>query len=80
MSNITVANPPKALIVITALVCITVLLALNAIDETAGAGLLGSIVGYAVGNGIAARNGEPVQPILGTTRRDRRADDPHESQ
>ena len=60
------SNPPKALVAIIALICLTVLMALGSIDSSAGMGLTGSIVGYAVGNGVAARAGTPVQPILGT--------------
>ena len=60
-----IANPSKALIALVALVCVTVLLATNSVDESAGTGLIGMIAGYAVGNGIAARRGEEVTPILG---------------
>lgn len=58
-------NPPKAFIVLAGMICITILMAVKAIDQSAGTGLLGSIIGYAVGNGIAARKGEPVEPIIG---------------
>lgn len=61
----TLTNPPKAVIALAALICITVLLVTDAIGQDAGTGLMGMIVGYAVGNGIAARNGDPVQPIIG---------------
>lgn len=71
-------NPPKALIVLVALICIVILMVSKSIDETTGAGLLGMIVGYGVGNGIAAKNGDPVQPIIGTKRRDRRREDHEE--
>jgi len=37
----------------------------STIESDAGLGLLGLIVGYAVGNGIAAKQGEPVEPIIG---------------
>lgn len=60
-----ITNPPKALIVLVALVCLTVLMASHTIDSTAGAGMLGTIIGYGVGNGIAARKGETVEPIFG---------------
>ena len=60
-----IQNPSKAMIALVALVCITVLLAVNAIDQSAGTGLIGMIAGYAVGNGIAARKGEDVTPIIG---------------
>jgi len=61
----TLQNPPKALIVLVGMICITILMAFDAIDQSAGTGLLGSIIGYAVGNGIAARKGDPVEPIIG---------------
>ena len=60
-----IANPSKAMIALVALVCVTVLLATNSVDESAGTGLIGMIAGYAVGNGIAARRGEEVTPIIG---------------
>lgn len=61
----TLTNPPKALIALAALICLTVLLALDAIDNATGTGLFGSIIGYAIGNGVAARQNVPVQPIIG---------------
>lgn len=63
-------NPPKFYIVILSLICITVLMVVGTVDSDAGLGLLGLIVGYAVGNGIAARDGDAVEPIIG------RKDDP----
>lgn len=58
-------NPPKFYIVVLALICITVLMVTGTIESDAGLGLLGLIVGYAVGNGIAAKQNEPIEPILG---------------
>lgn len=58
-------NPPKFYIVVLSLVCITALLITGTIESDAGLGLIGLIVGYAVGNGIAAKNHEPVEPIIG---------------
>ena len=60
-----ITNPSKALIALVALICITVLMALESIDTDQGMPILTLIVGYAVGNGIAARTGEPVEPIIG---------------
>jgi len=60
-----IANPSKAMIALVALVCVTILLATNSVDESAGTGLIGMIAGYAVGNGIAARRGDEVTPIIG---------------
>ena len=61
----TVTNPPKAFIALIGLVCLTVLLAIGAIDKATGTGMIGTILGYAVGNGIAAKTGKPVEPIIG---------------
>lgn len=58
-------NPSKAFIALAGMVCITVLLAVNRIPTEAGTGMLGTILGYAVGNGIAARGGKASTPIIG---------------
>ena len=61
----TLQNPSKALIALVALICITVLIAVRAIDANTGMPIITMIVGYAVGNGIAAKKGDPVEPIIG---------------
>ena len=61
----TITNPPKALIALVGLVCITVLMALESIEQQSGMPVLTLIIGYAVGNGIAARQGARVEPIIG---------------
>jgi len=53
------------MIALVALICVTILLATDSVDESAGTGLIGMIAGYAVGNGIAARRGDEVTPIIG---------------
>ena len=58
-------NPPKALIAMVAMIVIAVLMISDSIASEAGTGMLGSIVGYAIGNGVAAKTGKPVQPIIG---------------
>lgn len=60
-----IANPSKALIALVGMICITILMAFARIPTEAGTGMLGSILGYAIGNGIAAKTGQPVQPIIG---------------
>jgi hypothetical protein len=60
----TLANPPKALIALVALILISGLMAINAIDTEAGIPIFTMIVGYAIGNGMAAKAGVPVDPIL----------------
>jgi hypothetical protein len=58
-------NPSKALIALVALICVTVLIAVGSIDSDQGLPIITMIVGYAVGNGIAAKKGDPVEPIIG---------------
>ena len=60
-----IANPSKAFIALVGLICLTVLIAVDAITSDAGLPVITAIVGYAIGNGIAARQGQPVQPIIG---------------
>jgi len=60
----TLANPPKALIALVALILISGLMAIGAITTEAGIPIFTMIVGYAIGNGMAARAGVPVDPIL----------------
>ena len=61
----TIANPPKALLALVALLCITLLRALDKLDQASFNAIGGLIVGYAVGNGIAAKQGQSVDPIIG---------------
>lgn len=60
-----VNNPPKLLGILVAMIIIGVLLGLGSISESAGVPLLTLLVGYLVGNGVAARKGDPVEPALG---------------
>jgi len=57
-------NPPKALIALVALICMTVLLAVDAIETDQGLPIITMIVGYSVGNGMAALTNKPVDPII----------------
>ena len=57
-------NPPKALIALVALICMTVLLAVNAIETDQNLPIITMIVGYSVGNGMAALTNKPVDPII----------------
>ena len=59
------ANPSKALIALVGLICLTVLIAVDAITPDAGLPVITAIVGYAIGNGIAAKQGQSVDPIIG---------------
>jgi hypothetical protein len=62
---VNIANPSKAFIALASLICLTVLIAVKAITSDAGLPVITAIVGYAIGNGIAAKQGQPVQPIIG---------------
>jgi hypothetical protein len=62
---VSLANPSKALIALVGLVCLTILIAVDAITSEAGLPVITAIVGYAIGNGIAAKQGQPVEPIIG---------------
>jgi len=57
-------NPPKALIALVALVCMTLLLAVGAIETDQGLPIISLITGYSVGNGLAAMTGKDVEPII----------------
>ena len=58
-------NPPKFYIIIVTLICLTILMVTNTISAEADLVPIGMIVGYAVGNGIAARNNQPIEPVIG---------------
>ena len=60
-----IANPSKATIALVALICITILRALDKMDQASFNGLAGLIVGYAVGNTMSASKKERVEPIIG---------------
>lgn len=60
-----IANPSKAFIAFTGLICLTVLMALDKIDMSQGMPIFTLIIGYAVGNTMSASKREPVEPIIG---------------
>lgn len=60
----TVSNPPKLIGILLAMILLTLVFAIDKLSESGYLGLMGLIVGYLVGNGIAARAGEPVQPVI----------------
>lgn len=66
----TISNPSKALLALVGMVCVTVLMATRAIDSSAGMPIITLVIGYAVGNGIAAKTNQPVEPILGPKKGD----------
>jgi len=58
-------NSPKFLILMLALVCITVLLAVNRISQEAGLPIISAIVFYGIGNGVAAKSRVNSPKIFG---------------
>ena len=57
-------NPSKALIALVALICMTVLIAVGAIEQDQGLPIITMVVGYSVGNGMAALTNKVVEPII----------------
>lgn len=57
-------NYMKAGIAALGLVCLTVLMAVSAVPAATAMPIVTLIVGYAVGNGIAAKQDVPVEPII----------------
>ena len=57
-------NPSKALIALVALICMTVLIAVGAIEQDQGLPIITMIIGYAVGNGIQALSNKQVEPMI----------------
>ncbi len=64
----TLQNPPKAFILLVALICVTVLIAVGRVTTEAGLPIISAIVFYGIGNGVAAKAGKPAEPIIGPRR------------
>ena len=60
-----ITNPPKALILFLALICITILLSVSKISQEAGLPIISAIVFYGIGNGVAAKGGKDSPKIFG---------------
>jgi hypothetical protein len=52
-------------ILLTIVIGVIVLMALERIDPVAGAGMLGMMIGYTTGNGRLASKGSPTVPMIG---------------
>ena len=59
-----IANPSKAFILLIALICVTVLMALEKVTTEAGLPIVTAVVFYGIGNGVAARQGISSSPII----------------
>ena len=64
MSSISVNNAPKLIGILVICAMVTLLLLFNRLDSVAGAGVLGTALGYLAGNGIAAKADQPIEPVL----------------
>jgi hypothetical protein len=62
---VNINNAPKFLGILFVDLMVVILAVTNNMDDVAAAGLLGTSLGYLAGNGIAARNGQPVEPVFG---------------
>jgi hypothetical protein len=62
-----VNNPPKLIISLVLIISMTVLMLTNTVTSEAGVPFLTAIGGYVLGNGIAARRGQPSEPIIGAS-------------
>jgi hypothetical protein len=66
MPGLNLNNPPKLYLLVMVLAGVFALMLFDRIDaENAQAwGLIGAITGYGIGNGIAAKNDETVEPVF----------------
>jgi len=53
------------IIVVLALIALVVMMMSNTIEAESGLALISLIVGYGIGNGIAAKNNDPIEPMIG---------------
>jgi len=62
----TIGNPPKALILLVALLSLVLLMAIGKVETEAGMPILTAIVFYGIGNGVAAKSGQQSPKIFET--------------
>ena len=62
-------NFPKFILLLVAIVGVIVLMALRVVSADAGMFFLGTATGVGIGNGIASKRGETVEPIFGSQNR-----------
>lgn len=59
-----IANPSKAFILLVALICVTVLMALGKISSEAGLPVITAFGGYGLGNGLGAYKNQQSPKIF----------------
>jgi hypothetical protein len=60
----TIGNPPKALILLVALLSLVLLMAIGRVATEAGMPILTAIVFYGIGNGVGAKLGQQSPKIF----------------
>ena len=60
----TIGNPPKALILLVALLSLVLLMAIGKVETEAGMPILTAIVFYGIGNGVAAKSDQQSPKIF----------------
>jgi len=63
----TLKNWTKLIVAVVTILCITILMGTKAISSGEGLPIITLVIGYILGNGIAARSGVEVEPIIATT-------------
>jgi hypothetical protein len=61
---VNISNPPKFFGIMFICVLVSILLIMGKMDQVAGAGIIGTALGYLAGNGVAAKMGDPIVPIF----------------
>jgi hypothetical protein len=61
----TVNNLPKFVILLVGLLCLTALMIADKIDMASGVPMLTMILGYAIGNGVNAKQGNESSNVFG---------------
>lgn len=57
-------NWAKLIVAVTTIVCVTVLMAMHALTDAVGIPVVTTVLGYMLGNGVAAVRGEAVTPVV----------------
>ena len=63
--TMTVNNMPKFMILLVGLLCLTALMIADKINMESGVPMLTMIIGYSIGNGVNARQGNEPTNVLG---------------
>lgn len=61
----TINNSPKFILLLVGLLCLTLLMALDKINMASGIPILTMVIGYGIGNGVAAKTGAPATNVFG---------------